>query len=91
MHQSVLDKRSVFFAYSGECLHFRSVDGRQVLCDRVHELQSTQEEADTRMFLHAHHATSKDFGLLFLGHVVVVILVNLQKLHTDLVLYNLFQ
>ena len=50
-------------------------------CDEVRELKSSQEEADTRLLLHALHASTNGFGsvivvseytdvtVLFLAHV----------------------
>ena len=41
------------------CIRLR-VEGGLLKSEEVQELQSTQEEADTRIFLHAQHASTSD-------------------------------
>ena len=52
-------KNKLFFVASGNN-YFRlsSADGVVVTCLTVPELRSNQEEADTRLLLHAHHAAT---------------------------------
>lgn len=50
-----LQSRCLYFAHGQNCHRYEVVDN-VVNCEAVPELDSTQEEADTRMFLHANHA-----------------------------------
>ena len=57
---SKLNNRVVYIAHGNFCHRIRSVDG-QVTCTEVPELASTQEEADTKMMLHAKHASEQGY------------------------------
>ena len=47
----------LFVCHECSCPRLTSSDGLQVLSNDVPELQCCQEEADTRLFLHAKHAS----------------------------------
>ena len=48
--------RSLFVCHGNDCECLTSSDGQTVTSRVVNELHCWQEEADTRMFLHANHA-----------------------------------
>jgi len=50
-----LRQRTLYLTVGNSCLQFQS-EGDVVTSKDVPELRSSQEEADTRMFLHAKHA-----------------------------------
>ena len=55
--------RSVFVVCAESCICLTSADGKTVIATSVDELQSTQEEADTRMILHCFFASRQaDFN-----------------------------
>ena len=51
-----LEHRRIFFAAEHECFLLTSSDGKTTSKTIVSELCSSQEEADTRLLLHVHHA-----------------------------------
>lgn len=51
-----LQNRRIYFAHKEECFCLTSADGKKVQCFQEEELNSTHEEADTRIILHLMHA-----------------------------------
>ena len=51
-------QRSLYVTARNECQRLTSPDGVSVVSETVSDLYSSQEEADTRMFLHASHAAN---------------------------------
>ena len=60
-----IGSRVMYVTNSNHCIKLVAIDGRMTATDET-ELYTDQEEADTRMFLHASHASS-------LGHQRVAI------------------
>ena len=54
--------RTIFVTVGKECWRFKVTQEGQYVYSSVPELKSTQEESDTRMFLHAHHAFSSGYS-----------------------------
>lgn len=52
----------LYVCYGSACDRLVSEDGHQIHHSRVPELTCTHEEADTRMFVHAKHASSQEGG-----------------------------
>ena len=53
---------TIFVTVGKECWRFKVTQEGQYSYSSVPELKSTQEEGDTRMFLHAHHAFSSGYS-----------------------------
>ncbi len=58
--------KSLFVCHGDECSEFRSMDGKVVSSAPVPELSCHQEEADTRMFFHAKHASVNGFDCVII-------------------------
>ena len=54
-YASRIGTRKIFFALGSNCYRLLVISGK-VLCEEVEELQSSHEEADTKILLHAKHA-----------------------------------
>ena len=54
----ILGQHTVFYAFRNQCYQMYARNG-QVVTEVVDELETSQEEADTRMFLHAKHAADR--------------------------------
>jgi hypothetical protein len=52
---SRLQRRKVYFVCECKCICLTSPDGQETSAVEIQELQSSQEEADTRMILHCLH------------------------------------
>ena len=51
--------RGTLYVTHGECCHCLKVQNEHVACTEVSELYSSQEEADTRLLLHAFHVSQQ--------------------------------
>ena len=66
-YTSMLERKVVYITVKSECFKIEaSEDLKTVICTEIHELLTDQEEADTRMFLHAKHVSDS-------GHNTIVI------------------
>ncbi|KAH3693417.1 hypothetical protein DPMN_080849 [Dreissena polymorpha] len=54
-----LQRRRIFFVSGEKCICLSSEDGVKTNAVQVHELYSSQEEADTRIMLHLKHAAEE--------------------------------
>ena len=52
-----IENRVLYVTYGNRCTKLNAFEGRLTAADAM-DLHSTQEEADTRMFLHAFHASA---------------------------------
>ena len=59
--------RSLYVCHGNQCDLLTSLDGLQVLSFSVEALTSSQEEADTRLFLHAHHAAQNGASTIIIS------------------------
>ena len=62
----LLKSKSMFLCHGNECTVFWSADGLSVSSHVVAALRCQHEEADTRMFFHAHHAASNGAGTVII-------------------------
>ena len=60
-YAQLLKGKSLYVTLADKCERLTSTDGTTVVAEVVAELQSQQEEADTRLFLHAYHAASSGY------------------------------
>ena len=77
----------VIFACKEDVACFTSVDGREAIADRMLELCSTQEEADTRMILHILHIAETTPNTIIVRSpdtdVFVLLLYNVFRIAND--------
>ena len=59
IYASKLFRKDIFFVCEGKCIHLTSLNGETVLKEEVEELNSTHEEADTKIILHCLHVAAK--------------------------------
>ena len=57
-YASKLCDKQILFTCVEKCVRLTSVDGQKSLSEEVHELCSTQEEADTKIILHCLHVAA---------------------------------
>ena len=58
-----IGNRVLYVTHGNRCTKLNAFEGRMTATDAV-DLHSTQKEADTRMFLHAFHASAVDITAL---------------------------
>jgi hypothetical protein len=88
-----LQRRRIFFVSGEKCICLSSEDGVKTNAVQVHELYSSQEEADTRIMLHLKHAAEEYSNKTIIVRspdtdVLVLLLTYVQQLDAIQVMFD---